>query len=94
MAWNSIEIKEGASIKQRLKFFLWDIGLSWLMSSHFIQYHHGAGFYKPKVTQYPPSHLQDYSTCNSARLEFPTVCIHAFDPNEWCMKNDLSDLNP
>ena len=36
--------------------------------------------------QSPPSHLQDYSTCNSARWLnlFPW-----FDPNEWCMKNGL-----
>jgi hypothetical protein len=43
--------------------------------------------------QSPPSHLQDYSTCNSARWLnlFPW-----FDPNEWCMKNGLlsGGLNP
>jgi hypothetical protein len=43
--------------------------------------------------QSPPSHLQDYSTYNSARWLnlFPW-----FDPNEWCMKNGLLSrgLNP
>ena len=35
-------------------------------------------FYKPTIPQYPPSHLQDYSTCNSARLIFcPTLSFHA-----------------
>ena len=44
-------------------------------------------------SQSPPSHLQDYSTCNSAWWFnlFPW-----FDPNEWCMKNGLLSrgLNP
>ncbi len=43
--------------------------------------------------QSPPSHLQDYSTCNSARWLnlFPW-----YDPNEWCLKNGLlsKGLNP
>ncbi len=43
--------------------------------------------------QSPPSHLQDYSTCNNARWFnfFPW-----FDPKEWCMKNGLHSggLNP
>jgi hypothetical protein len=66
-------------------FFLLDFGLSWLTSLQFIQYH-VAGFYKPTVPQSPPSHLQDYSTCNNARIEFSTIFVPSFDPNEWCLK--------
>ena len=36
------------------------------------------------VSQYPPSHLQEYSTFNIAMLEFPTDSCY---PNEWCTKN-------
>ena len=42
--------------------------LSQLTSSYFIL-SHGAGFYNPTIPQYPPSHLYDYSSCNSARLD-------------------------
>ncbi len=48
-----------------------------------------AGFYKPTIPQSPPSLLQDYSTCNNARLEFSTVFVPRFDPNECCLKNGL-----
>jgi hypothetical protein len=47
-----------------------------------IQYH-VAVFYKPTIPQSPPSHLRDYSTCNNARLEFSTIFVPSFDPNEW-----------
>jgi hypothetical protein len=53
-------------------FFLLDFGLSRLESLQFIQYH-VAGFYKPTIPQSPPSLLQDYSTCNNARLVFSTM---------------------
>ncbi len=79
-----------------LYFFLLNFGLSWLTSSQFIQYH-VAGFYKPTtIPQSPPSHLLDYSTCNNARLEFSTIFVPSFDPNEWCLKNGLHSggLNP
>jgi hypothetical protein len=66
-------------------FFLLDFGLSRLTSLQFIQ-HHVAGFYKPTIPQSPPSHLQDYSICNNARLEFSTIFVPSFDPNEWCLK--------
>ena len=33
--------------------------------------------------------MQDYRTCNSARLEFPTYFFPPFDPNKWWMKNGL-----
>jgi len=69
-------------------FFLFDFGLSQLRSLQFILYHI-AGFYKPTVPQSPPSHLQDYSICNNARLEFSTNFVPSFDPNEWCLKNGL-----
>jgi len=58
-------------------------------SLQFIQYH-VAGFYKPTIPQSPPSQLWDYSTCNNARLEFSTIFVPSFDPNEWCLKNGLS----
>jgi len=76
-------------------FFLLDFGLSRLTSLQFIQYH-VAGFYKPTIPQSPPSHLRDYSTCNNARLEFSTIFVPSFDPNEWCLKNGLHSggLNP
>jgi len=76
-------------------FFLLDFGLSQLASLQFILYH-VAGFYKPTIPQIPPSHLQDYSICNNARLEFSTNIVPSFDPNEWCLKNGLhsGDLNP
>ena len=47
-------------------------------------------------SKYLPSHLQDYSTCNNAKLEFPTYFYPYFDPNKWYMKNSLHgwDLNP
>ncbi len=52
-------------------------------------------FYKLTIPQSPPSHLQDYSTCNNARLEFSSIFVLSFDPNEWCLKNGLhsGDLN-
>ena len=59
-------------------FFLLDFGLSRLTSLQFIQYH-AAGFYKPTIPQSPPSHLQDYSICNNARLEF----FHNFCSKLW-----------
>ncbi len=76
-------------------FFVLDFGLSWLTSLQFIQYN-VAGFYKPTIPQSPPSHLQDYSTCNNARLESSTIFVPSFDPNEWCLKNGLHSggLNP
>ncbi len=74
---------------------LFDFGLSRLTSLQFTQYH-VAGFYKPTIPQCPPSHLQDYSICNNARLEFSTIFVPSFDPNEWCLKNGLHSvgLNP
>ena len=63
--------------KKTLRFYIFgDISLSQLTSSQFNHYHHGAGFLST-VPQYPPSQLQDYSICNSNRLEFPTFLIHA-----------------
>jgi hypothetical protein len=44
---------------------------------------------KPTIPQSPPSHLQDYSICNNARLEFSTNFVPSFDPIEWCLKNGL-----
>jgi hypothetical protein len=41
----------------------------------FILYH-VAGFYKPTIPQSLPSHFQDYSICNNARLEFSTNPYH------------------
>ncbi len=75
-------------------FFL-DFRLSWLTSLQFIQYH-VAGFYKPTIPQSSPSHLPEYSICNNARLEFSTIFVPSFDPNEWCLKNGLPSggLNP
>ena len=72
---------------------MWDIGLIQLTSSHFIL-NHGAGFYKPSIPQYPPSHLQDYSTCQVIFLSY--FKFPCFDPSEWCMKNGLlsGDSNP
>jgi hypothetical protein len=66
-----------------------DFGLNRLASLQFIQYH-VAGFYKPTIPPSPPSHLRDYSTCNNARLEFSTIFVLSFDPNEWCLKNGLN----
>ncbi len=63
-------------------FFL-DFGLSQLTILQFILYH-VAGFYKPTIPQSQPSHLQDYSTRNNARLEFSTNIVPCFD--EWCLK--------
>jgi hypothetical protein len=55
-----------------------------------------AGFYEPTISQIPPSHLRDYSTCNNSRLEFSTIFVPSFDPNEWCLKNGhySGGLNP
>jgi hypothetical protein len=65
-----------------------DFGLSQLTSLQFIHCH-VARFYKPTIPQSPPSHLQDYSICNNARLEFSTNFVPSFDPIEWCLKNGL-----
>jgi hypothetical protein len=70
-------------------FFFLDFGLSQLTSLQFIHCH-VAGFFKPTIPQSPPSHLQDYSKCNNARLEFSTnFFVPSFDPIEWCLKNGL-----
>jgi hypothetical protein len=81
-----------ANLRVDFFFLLLDFGLSWVTSLQFIQYH-VAGFYKPIIPQSPPSHLQDYS---NARLEFSTIFVPSFDPNEWCLKNGLHSggLNP
>ncbi len=73
-------------------FLLLDFGLSRLTSLQFIQYY-VAGFYMPTIPQSPPSYFQDYSTCNNARLEFSTIFVPSFDPNEWCLKNGSSLTN-
>ena len=77
------------------EFFLLGFGLSRLTSLQFIQYH-VAGFYKPCILHSPPSHLRDYSKRNNARLEFSTIFVPSFDPNEWCLQNVLRNefLNP
>jgi len=76
-------------------FFWLDFGLSRLTSLQFILCH-VAGFYKPTIPQSLPSDLRDYSTCKNARLEFSTIFISSFDPNEWCLKNGRhgGGLNP
>ncbi len=53
-------------------------------------------FQKPTILQSPPSHLPENSICNNARLEFSTICVPSFDPNEWCLNNGLhgGGLNP
>ncbi len=50
---------------------------------------------RPFLKVHPPI-LRDYSTCNNARLEFSTIFVPSFDPNEWCLKNGLhsGDLIP
>jgi hypothetical protein len=57
---------------------------------------HSIPFYKPTIPQSSPSRLRDYSTCNNARVEFSTIFVPSFDPNEWCLKNGLHSgaLNP
>jgi hypothetical protein len=70
-------------------FFWLDFCLSQLTSLQIILYH-VAGFYKPTIPHIsPPSHLQDYSICNYASLEFSTNFVSSFDPNKWCLKNGL-----
>ncbi len=78
-----------------LSVFFLDFGLSRLTSLQFILYH-VAGYYKPTIPKSPPSHFQDNSTCNNARLEFSTIFVPSFDPNEWCLKSGLHSggLNP
>jgi hypothetical protein len=65
-------------------FFL-DFGLSQLTSLQFIHCH-VAGFYKPTIPQSSPSHLQEFSICNNARLEFSTNFVPSFDPIKWCLE--------
>ena len=71
------------------RHFLRDIGLIQVTSFHYLL--PGAGFYKSNVSQYPPSHLQDYSTCNCTSL---SISCHV--SIQCCMKNDLlsGDSNP
>ena len=71
---------QSITAKNSFFFLLLDFGLSRLTSLQFIQYH-VAGFYKPTIPQSPPSHLQDYSTCNNTSLEFSTIFVPSFDPN-------------
>jgi hypothetical protein len=66
-------------------YFGEDFALSQLTSLQLCLYH-VAVFNKPTVPQSPPSHLQDYSISNNARLEFSTNFVPSFDPNEWCLK--------
>jgi hypothetical protein len=75
-------------MNQNNLFLFLDSGLSQLTSLQFIQYH-VAGFYKPIIPQSPPFHLQYYSICNNARLEFSTNFVPCFGPIEWCLKNGL-----
>jgi hypothetical protein len=57
-----------------------------------------AGFYIANLSSNPPSPLQDYSTCNSARLSFPQSYLSFF----WsklmvhnnCLLKQGWDLNP
>ena len=60
-----------------LKTFFCGTLVSVCWRSHLIL-NHFAGFYMPIIPQYQPSHLQDYRTCNSAKLEFPTDFFHAW----------------
>jgi hypothetical protein len=54
-------------------FFFFLVLVSWqaIISS----FSYEAWFLKANCPQTPPSHLQDYSTCNSARLLFPQLAI-------------------
>ena len=52
----------------------WDINVSKLTSYHFILIH-GAKFYMPTIPKYPPSNLQDYSTCNCNSFRFQHICL-------------------
>jgi hypothetical protein len=72
---------------ETVDFFVF-VGL-WSQSADKLTIH--SGFYKPTIPQSPPSHLQDYSTCNNARLEFSTIFVSSFD-----LKNGLHSggLNP
>ncbi len=70
----------------KVNIFFFAFGRSQLTNLQFILCY-VAGFYKPAIPQGPPSHLQDYSTCNNARLELSTMFVPSFDPNELCMKN-------
>ncbi len=76
-------------------FFFLEFGLSRLTSLQFFLCR-VAGFYKPTIPQSPPSNFWDYSTFNNARLEFSTIFVPCFDPNDWCLKNGLhsGSLNP
>ncbi len=62
---------------------------------HFILSYEG-GFKKPTVFKINPPFLQDYSICNKARIISTQFLLHAFDPNEWCLKDGLHSggLNP
>ncbi len=82
------KLKDSFSRYYNITIFWGDFGLSWLTSLQFILCHVSV-FYKPTIPQSPPSHLRDYSTCNSARLKFSTSFVPSFDPNEWCLKNGL-----
>jgi hypothetical protein len=85
---NMFQSKRQKKRKKILNFFFY-FGLSQLTTLQFILYH-VAGFYEPfYVPIIPPSHLQDYSICNNARLEFSTNFVPSFDLNEWCLKNGL-----
>ncbi len=83
-----------SQILQKKSIFLLDFGLSLLTSLQFIL--DGAGFYKPTIPQSPPSHLQDYSTCNNARLEFSTILFQALVQmnSAWKIVSIAGGLNP
>ncbi len=71
---------------QKSESLFFYFGLSRLTSLQFIQYH-VAGFCKLNIPQSPPSYLWDDSTFNNARLDFSTIFVLSFDPDEWCLKN-------
>ena len=49
--------------------FIFFVG-HWSHTAIFHLSNHRARFYKPIISKYPPSHSQDYRTCNSVRLDF------------------------
>ena len=61
------------------------------LTSSYIIFNHGSGFYKPTVPQYPPSHLQHYMFRVSNIISSTCALIHM---NFW-MKDSLhsGDLN-
>jgi hypothetical protein len=77
--------------KVAISIFIFYFGLIQLASLQFILCY-VAGFYEPTISQIPPYHLWDYNKFFKDRLEFSTIYVPCFDPNDECLKKGLHSV--